>query len=90
MERTFRVSETVLSCSELTEILRRARHHVIEQAKDDSPSRFRVDRDIELYGETWGYDQKFSEGMQLEELWYARIRSPCLQDSFVVSGGAER
>jgi hypothetical protein len=66
MERTFRVSETVLSCSELTEILRRARHHVIEQAKDDSPSRFRVDRDIELYGETWGYHQKFPEGMQLK------------------------
>jgi hypothetical protein len=63
MERTFRVSETVLSCGELTEILRRTRHHVIEQAKDDSPSRFRVDRDIELYGETWGYHQKFSEGM---------------------------
>jgi len=47
MKRTFRVSETVLSRSELTEILRRTRHHVIEQAKDDSASRFRVDRDIE-------------------------------------------
>jgi hypothetical protein len=89
MERTFRVSETVLSCSELTEILRRARHQVIEQAKDDSPSRFRVDCDIELYGETWNYHQKFSEGMQLEALWCARIRSPCLQDGFIVSGGAE-
>ena len=54
MERTSSVSETVLSRSELTEILRGARHHVIEQAKDDSPSRFRVDRDIELFGETWG------------------------------------
>jgi hypothetical protein len=90
MERTSRVSETVLSRSELTEILRRARHHVIEQAKDDSASRFRIDRDIELYGENWGYHQKFSEGMQPEALWCARKHSPCLQDSFVVSGGAER
>ena len=40
MERTSRVSETVLSRSELTEILGRTRHHVIEQAKDDSASRF--------------------------------------------------
>ena len=54
MGGTFRVSETVLSSSELTEILRGARHHVIKQAKDNSSSRFRVDRDIELYGETWG------------------------------------
>jgi hypothetical protein len=40
MERTSCVSETVLSRSELTEILRRTRNHVIEQAKDDSASRF--------------------------------------------------
>jgi len=66
MERTSRVSETVLSCSELTEILRGARHHVIEQAKDDSPSRLRVDRDIELYGETWGYHQKFRKACSLK------------------------
>jgi len=63
MERTSRVSETVLSRRELTEILRRARHHVIEQAEDDSASRVRVDRDIELYGETWSYHQKFSDDM---------------------------
>jgi hypothetical protein len=81
MERTFRVSETVLSRSEFTEILGGARHHVIEQAKDDSPGRFRVDRDIELYGETWGYHHKYLAGMQLEALWYARIHSPCLRDS---------
>jgi hypothetical protein len=65
MEMNFRVSETVLSRSELTEILRGARHHVIEQAKDNSPSRFLFNRNIELYGETWGYRQKFSEGMQI-------------------------
>jgi hypothetical protein len=65
MERTFRVSETMLTRSELTEILRRARHHVIEQTKDDSAGRFRVDRNIELYRETWGDHQKFSESMQL-------------------------
>jgi hypothetical protein len=40
MERTLCISETVLSRSELTEILRRTRYHVIEQAKDDSASRF--------------------------------------------------
>ena len=61
MEGSSRVSETVLSRGELTEILRRARYHVIEQAKDDSASRFRIDGDIELYGETWGYHQKFSK-----------------------------
>jgi hypothetical protein len=70
IERTFRVSETLLSRRGLTEILGGAWHHVIEQAEDDSPSRFRVDRDIELYGEMWGYHKKFSEGMQLEALWY--------------------
>lgn len=48
MERASRVSETVLSRSELTEILRRARHRFIEQAEDDSASRFRVDCDIKL------------------------------------------
>jgi hypothetical protein len=79
----FCVSETLLSRNELTEILHGARHHVIEQAKDDSPSRFLINRNIELYGETWGYRQKFSEGMQLEALWYAQIHSPCLQDSLL-------
>jgi hypothetical protein len=83
MEMNFRVSETVLSRSEFTEILGGARHHVIEQAKDDSPGQFRVDCDIELYGEMRGYRQKFSEGMQREELWYARIHSPCLRDSLL-------
>ena len=49
------------------------------------PAGFQVDRDIELYGERWGCRQKFSEGMGREErLRYARIHSPCLQDSFAV------
>ena len=66
IEINFRVSKTVLSRNELMEILHGVQHHVIEQAKDDSPSRFLINRNIELYGETWGYRQKFSEGMQLE------------------------
>jgi hypothetical protein len=75
MARNFCVSEIVLCRTKLTKILCRARHHVIGQVKDDSPSRFQVDCDIELYGETMGYRQKCSEGMQREELWYARIHS---------------
>jgi hypothetical protein len=49
MERTLRVSETVLSRRQLAKILRRARHHLIEQAEHDSADRFCIDRDVELH-----------------------------------------
>jgi hypothetical protein len=88
MERTFRVSETVLSRSELTEILRRAWHHVIEQTKDNSTSRFRVDRDVELYRERWAYHQNFSKGMQsLKNYGAHEYIRPVYKDRFVVSCG---
>jgi hypothetical protein len=48
METTFRVAETVLSRGELTKVLRRTWNHLVEQAENDSTSRFRVDRDVEL------------------------------------------
>ena len=49
MERATRVSKSMLSCRELAKVLGSAWHHVIEQAKHDAASRFRVDRDVELY-----------------------------------------
>lgn len=57
MERTFGVSEPVLTRGELAEILRRARYHVIEQAKYNSAGRFRVDRHIELHPKSVGCHQ---------------------------------
>lgn len=71
MERTFGVSEPVLSRGELAEVLRRAGHHVIKQAEHDSASRFRVDRDVELAKGV------ISQACGSEISWCARIRSPC-------------
>lgn len=78
METTFCITETVLSRGELAEILRRARHHVIEKAKYDSANRFRINCDIELHRDKWGgVIRNFSKDTQLKALWYVRIRSPC-------------
>jgi hypothetical protein len=54
--------QPVLPRGELAKILHRAEHHVIKQAKDDSASQFRVDRDVELRRKTeeWRH-QAFSE-----------------------------
>jgi hypothetical protein len=66
MERTSCVSKTVLSRSELTEILRCTRNHVIVQAEDDSASRFRVDRDVELYEKNGVVIRKFRKVCSLK------------------------
>jgi hypothetical protein len=55
-----------MSRSELTEILRRARQHVIEQAKDDSASWFRVDRDNEQYREMWVIIRNYRKACNLK------------------------
>jgi len=54
MEPAACIPEAVLTRRELAKVLRRARHHVIEQAKHDSACRFRVDGDVELCTRTYG------------------------------------
>lgn len=49
MKRAFRIAKPVLSRRELAKVLRRSRHHVVEQAEHDSASRLRVDRHVELH-----------------------------------------
>jgi hypothetical protein len=48
MKIALRIAKSMLSRRELAKVLRRPRHHVVEQAEHDSASRLRVDRHVEL------------------------------------------